>query len=289
MLKALMTAQALKVVYDHGFEIKDENFVELTYDQYAALEHQGADISKPWFRLTRGIFEDRNNPPDEVPIVDESEKNQILEAVQLVHHMTSRADRSFRDFRERLAWLSERLPEAITGKPATAPSEPVTAPSRPTANDDESQRLRSPRAPCRVHGVERVLQAFEALQDKGKAEAAEQLMEFIVFQSELEAQLRAIEVLARHPTPRGLGFLRWIDEPTIGSWEKSEGIRIAYYSHASGPLAQALVHHVDLSGARDDAERREALEKARRDVLAESEAHRVLRAAIRAMEEDGPS
>ncbi|HEX9730843.1 MAG TPA: hypothetical protein VGG06_02530 [Thermoanaerobaculia bacterium] len=118
MLNALMAAEALKVVFDHGFEIKDENFVELTFEQYAALEGQGTDISRRWFRLTRGIFEDRNNPPDEIPIVDENEKERIVAAVQLVHDMTSRADRAFGDFRERLAWLSERLPEAITGKPA---------------------------------------------------------------------------------------------------------------------------------------------------------------------------
>jgi hypothetical protein len=55
---------------------------------------------------------------DEIPIVDENEKERIVAAVQLVHDMTSRADRAFGDFRERLAWLSERLPEAITGKPA---------------------------------------------------------------------------------------------------------------------------------------------------------------------------
>jgi len=127
MLNALMAAEALKVVFDHGFEIKDENFVELTFEQYAALEGQGTDISRRWFRLTRGIFEDRNNPPDEIPIVDENEKERIVAAVQLVHDMTSRADRAFGDFRERLAWLSERLPEAITGTLAPAPSQPPTS------------------------------------------------------------------------------------------------------------------------------------------------------------------
>jgi hypothetical protein len=64
---------------------------------------------------------------DEIPIVDENEKERIVAAVQLVHDMTSRADRAFGDFRERLAWLSERLPEAITGTLAPAPSQPPTS------------------------------------------------------------------------------------------------------------------------------------------------------------------
>ncbi len=70
-MEALTAADALRVVFEYAFEIAEENFVELAAEQYAALEDQRGDTSKRWFRLTRGIFEDHNNPPEELPIVDE--------------------------------------------------------------------------------------------------------------------------------------------------------------------------------------------------------------------------
>jgi hypothetical protein len=90
---------------------------------------------------------------DEIPIVDENEKERIVAAVQLVHDMTSRADRAFGDFRERLAWLSERLserlPEAITGKPAPAPSQPPTSAAK-------KEHFERPQEPVKVESWQAV-------------------------------------------------------------------------------------------------------------------------------------
>ncbi len=280
MLEALMAAEALRVVFEYGFEIGDENFVELTGEQYAAFKQQGGDISKRWFRLTRGIFEDRNNPPEEVPTVDEVEKHGILAAVRLVHEMTNRAGRPFGDFRERLAWLAGRLPEAITGRPTTAPDRSPDG-GRNGGQDAGRGQSAAPLEPRGLPGVERFLRNVEALQDGGQAaSAAERLVEFIVFQSNLEAQLRAIGVLARCPTPRGLDYLRHIDQPEIAADGKTDGIRRVRYPHAPAPLAKALEHDVDLSEARDDGGRQEAVKRARRTALAHSAAHRVLQAAL---------
>ncbi len=287
MFEALMAADGLRVVFEYGFEIGDENFVELIGQQYAAFEHQGGDLSKRWFRLTRGIFEDRNNSPEEIPTVDEVEKHRILAAVRLVHEMTNRAGRSFGDFRERLDWLAGRLPEAITGRPTTD-LDRLPDGGRKGGQDAGRGESAEPLEPSGLPGVERFLRNVEALQDGGQAAAAaEQLIEFIVFQSNLEAQLRAIEVLARCPTPRGLGFLRYIDQPEIVAFSKTDGVRRILYLHAPAPLAKALAHDVDLSEARDDGGQQAALERARRAVLAHSAAHRVLRAALR-QEPRGP-
>ncbi len=287
MFEALEAADGLRVVFEYGFEIGDENFIELTGEQYASFEQQGGDVSKRWFRLTRGIFEDRNNPPEEIPTVDEAEKHRILAAVRLVHEMTNRAGRSFGDFRERLAWLAGRLPEAITGRP-TAVADRSPEGGRNASQDAGRVESAAPLEPGGLPGVERFLHNVEALQDGGQAAlAAERLIEFIVFQSNLEAQLRAIEVLARCPTVRGLGYLRHLDQPEIAAHGKTDGIRRVLYPHAPAPLAKALEHHVDLSEARDDGERQEALAKARRTVVADSAAHRVLHAALR-QEPHGP-
>ncbi len=281
MLEALMAAESLRVVFEYGFEIGDENFVELTGEQYSVFEEQGGDVSKRWFRLTRGIFEDRNNPPEEIPTVNEVEKHRILAAVRLVHEMTNRADRSFGDFRERLDWLAGRLPEVITGRPTTAPDR-LPDGDRNGSQDAGRDQSAAPFEPHGPPGVERFLRNAEALQDDGQAaSAAERLIEFIVFQSNLEAQLRAIEVLARCPTPRGLGYLRHIDQPEIAAHGKTDGIRRVLYPHAPAPLATALEHDVDLSAARGDGGRQEAVKRARRTALAHSAAHRVLQAALR--------
>jgi hypothetical protein len=111
----LEASEALRILYALGYEPRDENFVELTADQYEALRAQGGGSDGRWYRITRGVFEDRNNPPSELPIVSDPQREALLQAVKIVYDMTAGAEREFNTFSQRLAWLRSRLPAVITG------------------------------------------------------------------------------------------------------------------------------------------------------------------------------
>ena len=111
----LESADALRVLYELGYEPGDDNFVELTTEQYAALDARGEVAQGRWYRITRGIVEDRKNPPPELPIVSELQKERLLQAVKIVYAMSSNAVVEFSTFGQRLEWLRARLPPVITG------------------------------------------------------------------------------------------------------------------------------------------------------------------------------
>ncbi len=239
-MEVLKLANALSVVYEYGFELTEESFVELTYEQYASLEGQGEDISGRRFRISRGIFEERNNPPAELSVVNEAEKERLLRAVQLVYRMSEKSDRSFRDFRDRLAWLRDRLPPAITGHPEsdTPPPKPHDPPRDPPQEPEEPSPERvGGEAPA---GVRQLFDRITALQDEGHVEAArDQLIEVIRWQSRLEVQLEAVKLLARRPTHRTLHYLKHIYRSTHVDTE--DGRRIVY-PEAPQPLGEAMAH-----------------------------------------------
>lgn len=113
-MKAILErAEALKIVFELGFELKDENFIELNCVQYQSLKAQGYDINKHWYGISRGIFEERNNPPKELPIVDEHEMLRIKKAILWIYEISDRANRPFYSFTERLDYLRNILPPAI--------------------------------------------------------------------------------------------------------------------------------------------------------------------------------
>jgi len=111
----LESAEAIRVLYELGYEPRDDNFVELSAGQYQALHAQGDGARGRWYRITRGFFEDRNNPPPELPIVSEAQKERLLHAVEILYAMSADAGVEFTSFGQRLEWLRARLPAVITG------------------------------------------------------------------------------------------------------------------------------------------------------------------------------
>ncbi len=113
MFQVLAFAEAIRTIYYFRFEITNENLIELTCDQYQSLQSQGEDISQRWFRITRGIFEERNNPKDELPIVSESEVKLINDAMKYLYDMSDKSGREFRTFRDRLDYCEHLLPPSL--------------------------------------------------------------------------------------------------------------------------------------------------------------------------------
>ncbi len=285
MLRFLELADALRIVYEYGFELAEENFVELTHEQYVSLEENDGDISKHWFRVSRGVFEERNNPPEELTIVDEHEKARILQAVELVCKMSDKSEQTFKDFRERLAYLKDRLPPSIIGEP-----EPVSEPRPPGGSDVVPEPDENPRVPPRpVPGAEPRYPSLDMarnLQDKDQVEAARDLvLNFIRWQSSAEAQLEALKVLARRPTPRTLHYLEYLyKEEVHDSRDSAESssplVRRYTYPQAPNALLRELYHKVVVSVPGAPARSPTAVEAEHQKSVRRSEAHQILRAAI---------
>ncbi len=235
-MKYLELADALRVVYEYGFELAEEHFVELTDEQYASLARQGGDVSKRWFRISRGVFEDRNNPPDELSIVSEDEKARIFQGIELVYRMSEKSGRTFADFRARLGYLRGRLPPSITGHGEPNAPLPARAAGRREAEEPEPQQPHREEHP--LASVHRYLDKIRALQDEGHVEAArDQLIDFILWQSNLEAQLEAVKLLARRPTHRSLDFLNHIYRH---EYIDRDDARMVVYPRAPSPLGEAM-------------------------------------------------
>jgi hypothetical protein len=109
----LRFAGAIRVIYDLDFEPRDDAFVECSREQYHSLVAEGQDPGRRWFVVTRGIFEQTNNPPRELRLVDDSERLLLLDAARWIHSVTDRSGESFSSFHDRMSWLKERLPPAL--------------------------------------------------------------------------------------------------------------------------------------------------------------------------------
>ena len=111
----LECAEAIGVLYELGYEPREDSFVELSAGQYQSLRAQGEDTRERWYRVTRGIFEDRNNPPPKLPIVSQEQKDRLLRAVGIIYAMSADAGAEVTTFSQRLEWLRGRLPAVFTG------------------------------------------------------------------------------------------------------------------------------------------------------------------------------
>ena len=114
-------AEAIKLMFEIGFEPSEESFTECSLDQYRALEEQGYAQGRRWFIVTRGLFEQRNNPPKELRLVDEAERALLLEAARWVHKVTNASGNTFSSFHERMTYLKDRLPPALWGSNPPSP------------------------------------------------------------------------------------------------------------------------------------------------------------------------
>lgn len=131
MLEIFLVAEAVRVIFNYGFEIKDENLVELTFDQYQALKREGYDAREKWYRITRGEFEEINNPQIELSIIPESEIPILKKAVAMIYKMSDKSDMEFTCFSDRLDFLRTKLPAIMT-----APLDPL-----PESAESDSQDL----------------------------------------------------------------------------------------------------------------------------------------------------
>ncbi len=129
MFDILMNAAAIRSVFEMQFEIKDENLIELTFEQYQSAKRQGFDVSERLFRVSRGMFEECNNPQAELKIVSESEIQDIKRAVSTIYRLSDKSGNEFNSFVDRLKYLEKKLPPIMT--------EPLSSSSEDIVQDDQ--------------------------------------------------------------------------------------------------------------------------------------------------------
>jgi hypothetical protein len=105
------TAPALSAIFQLGFEPKEEYFYELTAEQYQQLGAQGEDITETWYMI---LPEESKHLTDEAVIVNERQKNDLLEAAKVIENYCNQSGKKFNDYEEKLEYVSSLLPPVFT-------------------------------------------------------------------------------------------------------------------------------------------------------------------------------
>jgi hypothetical protein len=103
----------IQAIFELGFEPKEELFHELTLEQYSQLEREGRDISKKWYTI---LPEEQKYNVPELLILDEEEKNTLLDAAEYLNNMCNDEGekREFSSFEEKLEYVAGILPEVFS-------------------------------------------------------------------------------------------------------------------------------------------------------------------------------
>jgi len=105
------TGPALSVIFQLGFEPKPEYFYELTAEQYGHIKAQGRDINKRWFII---LSEENKQASDEVMIVNEQEKESLLNAAIVIENYCAESNRDFDNYSDKLEYVASLLPRVFT-------------------------------------------------------------------------------------------------------------------------------------------------------------------------------
>ena len=121
----LRIGPAVQVIFQLGYEPKEEIFFELTDEQYHQLEAEGKDISKKWYTIIP------DNPKHDVPellVVNEGEKEALLDAAKFIDDFYQKAHNStpFATFSEKLQYAATKLPPVFDESSSYTAEEAIT-------------------------------------------------------------------------------------------------------------------------------------------------------------------
>jgi hypothetical protein len=114
----LRFAEAIRAIYELGFEPREDSFTECTLEQYSSLERQGHDRTKRWFIVTGGWLGPESRS-EELLLVDESERQLLLATRAWIVKTTDTSGGPFSSSQERLQSLTRSLPDVLW-KPAAS-------------------------------------------------------------------------------------------------------------------------------------------------------------------------
>ena len=102
---------AIQAIFKLGYEPKESFFYELTPEQYAQLERENGEVTEKYFTIIP------DNPKYDIPellIVDEDQKEALLEGVQYINKLCKDSDKKLSCFQEKLKFAACKLPSIFT-------------------------------------------------------------------------------------------------------------------------------------------------------------------------------
>lgn len=110
----------MQIMYQYEIEFTEESFAELTDVQKEAYVRKEGEPTEKVYRLLPlepQVIDRQGNArvTIELPIVTESEKQLLLDAVEFVYHGTRSMNEEEPTFQQRLDYMRPRLPPILTG------------------------------------------------------------------------------------------------------------------------------------------------------------------------------
>ncbi len=104
-------APVTKIIFQLGYEPKDNYFYELTDEQYERLKNDNFDISSTWYLILPDEYKYQTY---EALVVTEQEMNDLLEASKVIERYCDKSEKSFKTYEEKLNFVSNLLPPIFT-------------------------------------------------------------------------------------------------------------------------------------------------------------------------------
>ncbi len=99
---------AITVIFELGYEPKEEYFYELTAEQYEHLSHdESFDVSSKLYLI---LPDDNKYLTDEGLVVSEQEKYALLEANKIIDKYCQDSEQSFKTYEDKLKHIAKFLP-----------------------------------------------------------------------------------------------------------------------------------------------------------------------------------
>lgn len=107
----LNVAPAVQAIFKLGFKPKEEEFYELTEEQYEKFKEQGQEITCKWYLLLPKKYSVQGN---EVITVNEKQKESLLKAAIKIEKYCEGDEKSFENYEEKLYYAASRMPEGFS-------------------------------------------------------------------------------------------------------------------------------------------------------------------------------
>ena len=102
---------AIMAIFQIGFEPKEEDFYELTEEQYVELKAEGTEINCKWYLL---LPKDYSLQGNEVITVNENQKDDLLRAAEKIESYCTDIEKIFKSYKEKLYYVAELMPKVFS-------------------------------------------------------------------------------------------------------------------------------------------------------------------------------
>lgn len=111
VLQMFRLLDALEALFDLGFELVEDDFRELTDEEYACVEAKAGASEVPLYRIHDRVLLKHGKSTSTLFLCDEEERDLLLEAVAYVKRAAEKDGLETTNFKERMLYVRGRLPK----------------------------------------------------------------------------------------------------------------------------------------------------------------------------------